>query len=134
MNYKEEALFMTLSGYAQNILENNDQSINGIPYTISKSISRHFRNKNKSYSKSDALKIIEVLKKWDKDFIHTETNPAILLVITLYYLLYESQHMKTRILFGQYGTDVKKMWDDVENSVYKDRLFQHLEFIEKFIY
>lgn len=134
MNYRNEALYMTLSGYAKEIIDNNDMSINGIPYDISQAMIREFRRDRNLYSKSQRDIIVKLLNKLDKEFLNTPTTPTLLLVVTLYYLLYEVEHTRTRLLFGHYGNEVKQMWNSVENSIYKDRLLEHLEFIEKFAY
>ena len=131
MDYKEEAIFYTLSGYAKEIVDINDKSMNGTAYRIANTVNKFFKKYNGHISRSDATKIVAILKQFDVEFNGRETSPSILLIITLYHLL-ANNHLTTVLKFGHYRSDVVRLFNEIEVSVYKQHLYDHLDLLIKF--
>ena len=133
MNHRVEALYMTLSGYSKEIYDGKDSSYDATVYKIASYMHREFKKKTKLYSSSDAKIIIDVLNIWNDIFKDKPTSPTILLVITMYYLLEECNHRRTRVLFGHYKNDVIRLFNSIELSDFKVNLYEHIELLDKFI-
>jgi hypothetical protein len=133
MNKLHEAMYMTLSGYSKEIVDMDDNSLDRVPLRMANSMLKEFKKKRKIYCMSEAEKVVEMLKKFDVEFNDRKTAPCILLILTLDYLLNIVEHHRTKLLFGHYREDVKRMYFSInENATYSKYLDEHLKIIEKF--
>lgn len=133
MNIKEQALYFSLAGYAHDIYKNKDMSCDGITYRIAKEINKESKKSRKIITSEQAHKIVDVLKSWEKEFTEEPTSPSILLILTLNYLLNECEHHRTKLLYGQWRSDVNRLFNEIEHSEYKNHLYKHMDLIDKFI-
>lgn len=129
---KNETIFMMLSGFAGAIVESDDKSLDGVPYKISKSIVKYFNKPKQRYSKDLVFKIVDNLKKFDSELENKSTAPVILLIGAMDYLLNEIEHIETRVAFGHFKSDIKKLFDSVERSEYRKVFYDHLRLLEDF--
>lgn len=121
-----------LSGFAGAIVESDDKSLDGVPYKISKSIVKYFNKPKQRYSKDLVFKIVDNLKKFDSELENKSTAPVILLIGAMDYLLNEIEHIETRVAFGHFKGDIKKLFDSVERSEYRKVFYDHLRLLEDF--
>lgn len=133
MNYIHEALYMTLSGYAKEIIEMNDNSLDGKMINMARAMNKQFNKKTKLYTKQQASRIVSILDQWNETFKNNTTAPTILLIITLDYLLNEIEHTRTRVLFGHYKSLTRDLFNQIDASTYRKTLFKHLDLIDNFI-
>jgi hypothetical protein len=132
-NIKHEALYMTLSGYAKEIVDMKDTSLDGIPLKIALVMNKNFNKNSKLYNVKTANLIVEELKIWDEHFKEASTAPSILLILTLDYLLNICEHYKTKLHYGHLRSDLTRLFNAIELSEYKEHLYEHLELMDKFM-
>ena len=107
-NIKYEALYMTLSGYAKEIVDMKDTSLDGIPLKIALVMNKNFNKNSKLYNVKTANLIVEELKIWD-------------------------EHYKTKLHYGHLRSDLARLFNAIELSEYKEHLYEHLELMDKFM-
>lgn len=127
MNYLQEALFMTLAGYAKECQDFEDTFATKLYF----SIKRHFSKQKNRYSKAQAEEIVYKLKEFDDRLIQPH-SPSMLLVLSMEYLL-DVKHKETRLYFGHYSSELRKLIIRIRVSKYKEHFLKHKEFFDNFI-
>lgn len=127
MDCKIESIFCTLSGYARECQDLQDAFI---PKLYSE-VNRHFRKQKNRYSKSQAEEIVHKLKEFEDRLIQPH-SPSMLLVLSIDYLI-KIGHKETRLYFGHYSSEVKKLTIRIRTSKYKEHFLKHKEFFDSFV-
>lgn len=133
INIFNEAMYMMLAGYSNHIITSSDTSLETKPYKMATEMRKEFSKKRKLFGNKTAELIISLLKEFDKVLKDKSTSPSIMLILTLDYLFNIIEHNRTKMLFGHYRSDVKKLYFEInENKQYSKTLDEHLKIIEEF--
>ena len=129
MNIKNETIYVTLSGYAKEVLK--DDEINPTVKNIANQIKR--RTDKIKYSLTITNKIITRLKEIESSLNQERTSPVILLISTLRYLIDEVKHTTTRTHFLHLIHDVRDIENKIENGKYRKEYYDHLRLLGEMI-
>lgn len=129
MNIKQEALFITLSGFAKSCVdldEDHTLPISKLAYFVNK----YFTKDRKKYSKVQRIQVGKYIKEKIEPRLYAlgKNSPHILLILTLDRLINEFRHDTARLKFIHF--DISKMIDEVYSlDRYKSYIKSHSDFV-----
>ena len=129
MNIKNETIYVTLSGYAKEVLK--DDVSDPIIFKIANQVKR--KTDKMQYNKQTTSKIIKRLKEIESSLDSEATSPLILLISTLRYLIDEVKHLKARQYFLHFIHDVRSIEEKIETGKYKKEYYDHLRLLASMI-
>lgn len=122
-NLKDECIFVSLASYAHDIISFNDtNAFDGEALIMAKFIDKHFKRKTTRYSKTRVKRMTDYLENVIGPAFPDKINASVIMVATINYLLKETNHTESKIVFAPFKNKVSNIVNKLENSEYKDEI------------